>query len=260
MKQQQLREMIVRELPMLIEGNEAFRKIVLKISRPRFADKAETESRFDRMMDMFQRQQDLDAEKWEAREKKWEKERLEQQKKWDAWEKKWAEERLEQQEKWDAWETRWEENQKVIRNLAAEIKEQGSKQESGIGALGSRWGLHSEASFRNALKGILEDLPDIEVLNVNEYDDEGTVHGHPDQVEVDIIIKNGLLLICEIKSSISKSEMYTFERKVRFYENRHNAKATRMIAISPMVDDTARPVAKKLGIEVYSYAEDVSLT
>ncbi|MCP4695680.1 MAG: hypothetical protein GY862_02355, partial [Gammaproteobacteria bacterium] len=80
MKQQQVREMIIRELPMLIEGDEAFRKVVLKISRTRFADKAETESRFDRMMDMFQRQQDLDAEKWEAWEKKWAEERLEQQK------------------------------------------------------------------------------------------------------------------------------------------------------------------------------------
>lgn len=29
-------------------------------------------------------------------------------------------------------------------------------QKQGIGALGARWGLASEASFRDALKGILE--------------------------------------------------------------------------------------------------------
>jgi hypothetical protein len=54
------------------------------------------------------------------------------------------------------------------------------------------------------------------VVNVNDYDDEGTVFGRPDQVELDVIIKNGLLLICELKSSIDKAGMYIFERKARF--------------------------------------------
>jgi hypothetical protein len=56
------------------------------------------------------------------------------------------------------------------------------------------------------------------VLHVNEYDDEGIVFGRPGQVEIDIIVKNGFLLICELKSSMSKPDMYTFERKARFYE------------------------------------------
>ena len=81
--------------------------------------------------------------------------------------------------------------------------------------------------------------------------------GRPDQVELDIIIKDSLLIICEIKSSMSKSEMYTFERKVRFYEQRHNRQASKMLVISPMVDDRARTVAEKLDIQVYSYAQDV---
>ena len=52
----------------------------------------------------------------------------------------------------------------------------------------------------------------VEVINVNEFDDEGTVFGTPDQVEIDIIIKNGELILCELKSSMSKSDVYTFER------------------------------------------------
>jgi len=32
-----------------------------------------------------------------------------------------------------------------------------------------------------------------------------------------------------------------------------------MIVISPMVHKLAKPVAKKLGIQVYSYAEDVDV-
>jgi len=283
MEAQQLRETIIKELPILVQNNEAFRQAVLKITTSHFADKSETESRFDRMMDMFERRLEQDAEKWKSQEKKWkiqEKKWEAQEKKWDAQEKKWEtqEKKWDAQEKkwidwnkewkayldqdtkkWDDWNKKWEENQVVIRNMLAEIKKLDRKYESTIGALGTRWGLHSEASFRNALKGILEDVDNIEVLNVNEYDDEGFVFGRPDQVELDIIIKNGLLIVCEIKSSMGKAAMYIFERKIRFYENHHNRKASRMIVISPMIDDKAKVVAKNLGIEIYSYADDVDL-
>jgi len=87
----------------------------------------------------------------------------------------------------------------------------------------------------------------VEVINVNEFDDEGEVFGRPDQIELDVIIKNGLLILCELKSSMSKSDMHIFERKVRFYERRHGRQATRMIVVSPMIDDPARQVGTKLG-------------
>jgi hypothetical protein len=43
---------------------------------------------------------------------------------------------------------------------------------------------------------------------VTDYDDSGEVFGCPDQIELDVIIKNGLLLIRELKSSIDKAGMY----------------------------------------------------
>ncbi len=106
-------------------------------------------------------------------------------------------------------------------------------------------------------KDILEEFPGIKVINVVEYDDAGEVFGRPDQIELDLIIRDGLLIICEIKSSMSKSDMYAFERKVRFYEQRHNREASRILVISAMVDDKARAVAESLGILVYSYAHKV---
>jgi hypothetical protein len=104
---------------------------------------------------------------------------------------------------------------------------------------------------------IIKKLP--EILNITKYDDAGVVFGRPDQIELDIIIKNGILIIAEIKSSMSKPEMYIFERKVRFYEERHQRKASEMIVISPMVAPNAIPVAEKLEIRVYGSAEDVKL-
>ncbi len=95
------------------------------------------------------------------------------------------------------------------------------------------------------------------MINVNEFDDEGKVFGRPDQIELDIIVKNGVLIICEIKSSMSKPDMYIFERKVRFYEELHNKKTSRIIVISPMIDEKAKKVAEELNIEIYSHAEAV---
>jgi hypothetical protein len=191
--------------------------------------KTETQSRFDQVLEELRRDREENARKWDEQNRKWE----------------------EQNRKWD-------ENQKVINEMLAEIRALSRKHDSTIGALGARWGLHTEQSFRHALQGILQDSFAVEVINVTEYDDEGEVFGRPDQVELDIIIVNGQLILAEIKSSMSKSDMYVFERKVRFYEKRHQRQANRAIVISPMVDERAKRVAQKLGIEVYSYAEDVS--
>ncbi len=134
-----------------------------------------------------------------------------------------------------------------------------TKLDRSIGALGARWGTKSEESFRNALAGILEQSFGVQVFHVTEYDDQGEVFGRPDQIELDVIITNGLLILCELKSSVDKAAMYAFERKVRFYEKRHERRADRMIIVSPMVDAKAMRVAQKLGIEVYSDSTYVPL-
>ena len=221
METQQLTQLIKQELPEILRQDREMRQWVIELPQERYADKKETESRFDRILDELRR------------------------------------DREEQSRKWDKQNRKWEENQAVIKTMLQDIQALSRKHDSTIGALGTRWGLYTEQSFRNALKGILTGSFDVEVLNVTEFDDEGEVFGRPDQIELDIIILNGTLILAEIKSSMSKSDMYAFERKARFYEKRHKRKADRLLVISPMVDDKAREVAQKVGIEVYSYVEDV---
>lgn len=107
--------------------------------------------------------------------------------------------------------------------------------------------------------GILEENFGVQVIKVADHDGQGEVFGRPDQVELDVIIKNGLLLICELKASIDKAGMYIFERKARFYERRHQRIATRLIVISPMIEPKARQVAGNLGIETYSDSLEVEM-
>jgi hypothetical protein len=134
-----------------------------------------------------------------------------------------------------------------------------SKFDQRLMAMGARWGSQSEDAFRNGLAAILKEIPDIEVIHVDEHDDEGIVFGYPEEIELDIIIKNGLLIIVEMKSATDKSDVYRFDKKVRFYEQKHGRKANRKLIISPMVGKKANSVAQKLGIELYTYVQNVKL-
>jgi len=159
----------------------------------------------------------------------------------------------EQDKGWEEHNRKWEANQEEIRKLHKKIN---WKYDTIIGALGARWGLRSEATFRNALKDILKDF-DVEVLNINEYDDKGEVFGRPETIELDIIIINGKLIICELKSSMSRADMYAFYKKAMHYEKVHERQADRLAVVSPMVEEKALEVAKQLKIKVYSYADDI---
>ncbi|MBO9368775.1 MAG: DUF3782 domain-containing protein, partial [Chloroflexi bacterium] len=166
--------------------------------------------------------------------------------------------------RWEANERRWEENQRQIRALMEEIQRQGKeiqrvdrRIEQTVGALGARWGIMSEDAFRNALRGILEENFGVKVERVQYKDESGEVFGRPDQVELDVVIYNGQMLVCEIKASVSRADVYTFERKVRSYEKRVGRKADRAILISPVIYEKDAELARTLGIEVYTSAEDV---
>jgi hypothetical protein len=258
MTEAEIKTLLQQQLPQLIAEDAQIRDFILRTVSNYYAPKDETQDRFNQILEELRRDREQQQIKWDEQNRKWDDQNRkwhEQNRKWDEQNRKWDE----QNRKWDEQNRKWDEQNRKWDETLEEIRALNRKHDSSIGALGSRWGLYSEASFRNALKGILEDSFGVEVLNINEYDDTGEVFGRPEQVELDLIIKNGLLIICEIKSSISKSEMYSFYRKVLFYEKRHQRAANRKLVISPMVDERAKPIAEDLGIEVYSYADTVKL-
>jgi len=115
--------------------------------------------------------------------------------------------------------------------------------------------LNSEKAFRQAIQSILEELTGLSVGNYLAYDEKGEVFGHPEQIELDVVIKNGQVWLIEIKSSMSKADMYIFDKKVKFYEKREGKTVTRKLVISPMIDPKAYEVASKLEIETYCQPE-----
>ena len=242
-----LKTQLQAELPELLKQDPSFRHWLEQLIRQTAVTPESFDARFERML------QEFAADRAEQR-RKWD----EQDRKWREWSAKFDAHAEEQRRKWDEQNRKWDEQNRTNKQLLDEIILSRSRQDQGIGALGARWGIASEHSFRAALQGILEKNFGVEVLNINEFDDEGLVFGVPDQVEIDIIIKNSLVILCELKSSMSKSDMYAFDRKVRYYERRHQRPVQRRIAISPMIHPTARAVAEKLGIEMFGYAEDAT--
>ncbi len=227
-----LKATIKRELPHLLQEDPSFKDYIIRITQGHYADKQRTDDLFFNILDELKRNREEDRRKWEEQNKKWEEWKVEDTKK-------------------------WEEQNKENKRLHVEIMAQSKKFDRTIDAIGARWGMQSERAFRNALAGILEENFGVEVLNIQDYDETGEVFGRPEQIELDIIIKNGLLLICELKSSMSKSDIFVFERKAHFYEKRHQRKANGLLVISPMVEARAMQVAEKLGIKVYSDSSEV---
>ncbi|MBM3237183.1 DUF3782 domain-containing protein [Candidatus Poribacteria bacterium] len=123
--------------------------------------------------------------------------------------------------------------------------------ESKIGGLGARWGISTEAAFRNAMRGILKDLG-FQVQRYLKFDKDGKVFDQPDQVELDVIIKNGTLILIEITSSVNKGDVTLFQRKIRFYEEQEGKTADRKLIVSPFVDPPAMDKAANLGMEVFT--------
>jgi hypothetical protein len=247
----EIKVLIREQLPSILAEDASIRDFILRTVSDYYSPKKETDQKFeefknrvDRILDELQRDREEQSQKWD-----------EQRRLWDEQRRLWDEQLQQNQEN----NRKWEEQRQQNRETLEEIKKMNKKHDSTIGALGSRWGLFSEASFRNGLAAILQDSFGVEVLNINDYDPDGLVFGRPDQVEFDVIIKNGLVIVCEIKSSMSKADLYIFSRKVEFYQQKYQRIVNRKIVISPMVDPTALPVAQSLGIEVYSYAEDINL-
>jgi len=267
MVETEIRDLIQRELPHLIAEDPGIRDFILRTVSEYYTPRDEFSDRFDRILAELQRDREEQRLKWDEQNRKWDEQRLEDARKWDEQRledaRKWEEQRLKWEEQNRKWEEqrledarKWEE-QRLERER--DRQESDRRYKSTIGALGSRWGVCTEASFRNGLEAILTESFGVEVLNLQEKDPEGEVFGRPDQVEIDVIIQNGLVILCELKSSMSKSDMYTFDRKVTFYQKRYQRSVNRKIVISPMVDTHALPVAEQLGIEVYSYADEIQV-
>jgi len=221
--------------------------------------KEESEQRWQEYMkqqkeESEQRWQEYMKQQKEESEQRWEKYKTESDRRWQEYLQQQKAEREEAERRWQEYmaelRREWEEYKQEQRQLMERLDRK-------IDALGARWGLRSENTFRNALRGILEKTFNVKVERVIYQDESGEVFGRPATIELDILIHNGEVLACELKSSATFSDAWIFERKVRFYEKRTGRKVHRALLISPFIPPKERKPIRELGLEIYSDAEDV---
>jgi len=141
---------------------------------------------------------------------------------------------------------RLEEHSKAIRSLQEEIKRLGDK----ISALGARWDLIAEEVFRNALAKFVQDYFKIaKVKRWTYFDKDGKVFGYPTLIEIDIIVKDNIHRLIEVKSSVDPYDIWAFNRKCNFYKELNKVNV-RKIIVTCYAEDRAKETAKALGVEI----------
>ncbi|PNJ92740.1 DUF3782 domain-containing protein, partial [Cylindrospermopsis raciborskii] len=165
----EIKALIQKELPRAIAEEPGVRDFVLRTVSEYYTPRTEFDEKFDRVLNELQRDREEQARKWDEQNRKFDAFQAEQAQKWDEQNRKFdafqaeqAQKWDEQNRKWDEQNRKWEENTQRLDRIEAqnsatleEIQKANRRYESAIGAIGSRWGLYSEASFRNGLKAIL---------------------------------------------------------------------------------------------------------
>jgi len=121
-----------------------------------------------------------------------------------------------------------------------------------ISALGARWGLMAEDAFREGLRGLLERELGFRIERWRVYDNAGIVFGYPSEVEVDIAVSDGKLILIEASSHVRASDVLQFRRKAELYEKVTRRKPDRLIIVTPYIDERALEAARQLGVEAYT--------
>jgi len=171
-----------------------------------------------------------------------------------------------QEKRWEENNRRWEEAYKRFESLENELKKlredfnklyesvmrRMDSFERRLQALGARWGIESEEAFRNAMKGVVEEL--LGVAKVEKwvyFDEKGEVLGYPSRIEVDITIKDDIHILIEIKSSASDADISKLWRMGKLYEKVTGVKP-KLIMVTSFIDENGIETAKILGVEVYT--------
>ncbi len=69
MQTQQIKQIIIQELPTILQHDREIQDLVVQLSRRHLADREETESRFDRLLDELRRDREEQSRKWDQQNK-----------------------------------------------------------------------------------------------------------------------------------------------------------------------------------------------
>jgi hypothetical protein len=146
-----------------------------------------------------------------------------------------------------------EEHTKRFDQLNERISLLEKKVEVTIGSVGKRWGHDFEKTVLEIFKKILEErgIGFGEVSKFRIKDVDGKYTGEKGKIiDVDIVVKDDMLYVIEVKSYAELDDVEIFYEKIRPVEKVLNRKAEKAFIVAINIDDDAYERAKELGIEV----------
>jgi hypothetical protein len=144
-------------------------------------------------------------------------------------------------------------HEQIMEQLRKDMVEGFRRLDLKISAIGARWGIMNEQSVRNGLKGILSKDLGYTVEEFKYSDDEGYVYGYPSSVQIDVVVKDSMVIVLEISSHVKRSDPPTVKRKAELYERVTGRSVSKVVIVTPFIDDDdAVDVCRRYGIEVYS--------
>jgi len=206
---------------------------------------------FEELLKRFERHEEELRRVWEAIEKLREDLHIfmkEQEKRWEENNKRWEE----AYKRFEAIERKLLEHDKRFEALMRRMDLLEKRIDRKITMLGARWGLETEKSFRRAVKGLVEEvLGRGKVEKWKFYDEKGEVYGYPSEVEIDLLIRDEVHILVEVKASASSGDVVELWRIGGLYQ-RVTGIRPRLVIITPFIDERAMKTAKELGVEVYT--------
>lgn len=149
---------------------------------------------------------------------------------------------------------RLEERQQRLEERMLRVEEGLERLDRTLATVAHRFGVLSEHAFREAMRGILQRYFGAAAQRWSVYDEEGLVYGYPSMVEADVVIRDGVHILVEVKSRVDAGDVLELSRIARLYEKRVGARP-RPVIVAGYATEKAREAAARLGVEIYTYMD-----
>lgn len=145
---------------------------------------------------------------------------------------------------------RLEERQQRLEERMLRVEEELREQRRTLHVIAHRFGVLTESSFREAMKYVVEEaLKAGKVERIELWDEEGIVYGHRAKVEIDVVIKDNIHVLVEVKSRVDRSDVAELYRIGQLYEKLKGVKPV-LVIISGYTEPRALETASSLGVRI----------
>jgi len=154
-----------------------------------------------------------------------------------------------------------EERQQKLEERFIRLEERQQKLEERIEELsravvtiGNRFGVLVESAFRSAISGILRRYFGADAKRWTYMDEDGIVYGYKALVEVDVVIKDDIHILIEVKSRADPGDVLELVRIGKLYKKVVGVKP-RLAIVAGYVSKKTYEVAARNNVEIYTYLE-----